>query len=222
MTKEAKDYAVLHVAHFVKTKDVVKQTPGQVFLWWQFRCRYEDVDGQFVLTAPAENLPWMCHLAATNEDARAIVRDMVASKLRANLPLSRAEALFAGNLLSDLLPALPRSKRGKKLTDNFERNVFIVMLARQLRGLFALDHSRNDDPKPNAPPKVSSADVISEAFIEQGRHEVTYRAVKEVLMNVTLRRYVDALERAILAAHNQEHPISNALATPPSVTEIRP
>lgn len=210
MTNNAAELAKTYVARFLATNDVKKQTPGQVLLWWHFGCHYISVGDKSVLTVPEENIGWVCRAALIDKDAREIARTMVASKLRVNYPISSDEAIFAGYLLSDLLPELEKTKRGKKLADNFERNVFIVMLARELRKLFEVDFLRNDEPRT---PKTSAADLISEAFQAAGRHEVTFRAVKEVLSNSALREYIDVLEGVIEPTSGDDPSSLKALAS---------
>ncbi|MES2844871.1 MAG: hypothetical protein V4747_07585 [Pseudomonadota bacterium] len=186
------------IRKYLSTDESDKLTPGELFLWWTFECQQqEDTSGNYIVSAPAASFDKLCFSAMSNADARSIVRRIVGSKLLANYPLRKEEAYIAGMLLNDSYPAFPvlqKAKPGRKLDENFARNVTIILLARQLRDAFGLKFTRNDEQKSG---NLSASDVISSAFISLGHHEVTVRTVKDVLTDRGMRRYVDALQKGI-------------------------
>lgn len=206
----ALDYATPLVAKWVAT-DCLKerQGPGDTFLWWS--CSLSQgitEDGRAFWDAPPVWLDYLSMNARSNGPARALLVKIVSSKLFSGVPLSRAEGQFAGLQLTESFPPLPK-KRGRNREENWERNIFAVYLASDVRSRFGLPLTRNEAAQTDR--HRSACDVVSEAFIRNKRHEVTFMTLTNLVGDKRLRKALEVLSNVIgesrtPAAANGPHP----------------
>lgn len=218
--KDVEAFVTQSIARFVASQNQWKMSAKELLYMWAHKYRWVETEGGIVLDAPPECTERMCGLCMYLPELRPFMKRVLSIKLEADFPLTKEERRLAGVMLRDGLPGKQIVRPGKKPSENLERNVFIVLLARNLNSWIGVDFIRNDEPKTQ---RVSAADLISAGFVAANRHEVTYRAVKEVLCDAKLRRYVDLLSRQIrdAKAFHDNHNHLNALAPRPSaVPEI--
>lgn len=199
----ALEYAKAKVFEWLDGSEVLtKATPSEIALWWVYDLRYVDLpNGGSIIDGPNRKLAALCNAAWSDEGARALFIGMVSSKLIYGYPLTQPEARFAGFLLNGSAPRITR-KAGRNVTDNLERNIFIFMLARDIRERFGLTLTRGDAAK-----KCQSAcDAVSLAFIHQNRNEVTFKTVKDLCNNKKLERFT-------LFVHREAEESNRRLAT---------
>lgn len=208
---EAVAYASQKVAEWVAwDAQAHVQDPKHVALWWLCGVRAcSSPDGFEYLDAPIASIATICEMAVDDASARVLLTEIVSSKLIARVALHPLESLFAGSVLGGFLPALPK-KTGQKRETKFRRNVFLVYLVTDIRLRFALDRTRNDEAKHSH----SGCDAVSDAFARNGRHEVTFRAVKDVMNDRRLRKIIEYITAAMDA--NREPPSLSALAGYPA------
>jgi hypothetical protein len=183
----AQEYANEAVAQWLDGAEVLdKPTHATVYLWWFYDLRHVDLpDGGIIVDAPEANLEALCDSAWDDAGARARALDIVSSKLIHAYRLTKFEARLAGFALSNRLPKITE-KAGRKVAENLDRNMFIYALVHAIRDRFGLKRTRGDAAKN----PQSACDVVSMAFIKHQRHEVTYKAVKEIVGNRKLEGFV--------------------------------
>lgn len=184
--RAARHLADQAVKKWLKSEVGRSRSAEEIAIWWVYGFEwFEGPRGSYIV-APKDIERMMFDRAATDPHARAVMLDKVWSKLVIGQSLTEAESIFAALALVNRLPAIAR-KRGKPRDALFERNFFIIGLANELIEYFhgSMKATRNDE---KCGPHESAADLISEAFAANGRHEVTYRAVKDVLTDRRLKR----------------------------------
>lgn len=214
---EAEEYANRVVKGFMEADDDWKLDEKSLFFLWSFKCRHEQLERGWLFTAPPECIDRMCELSIFYPDVRPVLRRLLSSKLEHGFALTEAESQVAGMMLAGKLPDAFIVRTGRKKSENLERNVLILMLAKHLRDEFGLKFTRNDEAKEHN----SAADVIARAFEANKRPDVplvTYRAIKEVFASSFIRKYVESIERQIREAldYQKNHNHMNALAPRPS------
>jgi len=193
----ALDYATRLVAEWIATDRLLKDRhgPEDTFLWWLCAVSQSTTeDGRVFWDA---HPVWLDHLAVkawSSVPARALLVRIVSSKLLIGVPLSMAEGQFTGLLLTESFPALPK-KRGRSREENWERNIFAVYLVSDVRSRFRLKPTRNEAPKKGV--HRSASDAVSEAFIRNGRHEVTFTTLTNLVGDKSLRKVLKVLGRVI-------------------------
>lgn len=216
--EEAQAYANDVVKRFMETDGDWKMGHKDLFFLWSFKCQYERLPNGWLFTAPPENMQKLCELAAFYGDVRPILRRLLSAKLEHGRMLTELESYTAGQMLAGKMPDPKTARAGRKKADNVERNVMIFFLAQHLRENFGVKFTRNDE----ATEHNSAADLIAQAFYLNRRPDVplvTFRAVKEVLTDKSVRSFVRSLEKQIAAATEYwatTSSIQNALAPQPS------
>lgn len=216
--EDAQAYANEVVKRFMEADTEWKLGHKDLFFMWAFKCQYERLPNGWLFTTPPENMLKLCELATFYDDVRPILRRLLAAKLEYGRMLSEAESYIAGQMLMGKLPDPKSARAGRKKADNAERNVMIFLLAQHLRDAFGLKFTRNDEVTEHN----SAADLIAQAFYLNRRPDVplvTFRAVKEVLTDKSVKNFVRSLEKQIAAASEYWATvggIQNALAPRPS------
>jgi hypothetical protein len=82
----------------------------------------------------------------------------------------------------------PKS-RGRSRTKNWERDAYVFKAIEDLVAEFGVRPTRNDVTTA----ADSACDLVSKAFKEAGEHTLTYKAVKAIWLNKTLRRQIEVV-----------------------------
>ncbi|MDF3856385.1 hypothetical protein [Paracoccus pantotrophus] len=209
--RTAAEFAAQEVAEWVASAPINRRSPGENLLWWKLGCDYRTGPRGSYIVMYDSMRAWLVSAAKHDAEARKLLCGIIASKLYSGVPLSEGEGWFAASVLDGTAPSLPK-RRGRSLSENHERDVFIVSMLATLVDDFGITATRND-----VSPRISACDLIAEAFASCGRHEVTYRAVKDVWTNKKFRILYDSLAAAVngeLAKRRekQEKGIMNALS----------
>ncbi|WP_147393069.1 hypothetical protein [Paracoccus siganidrum] len=208
----AADFANREVSRWISSETGIPQSPGEYLLWWKLGCEYRVGPNATYIVMYDCLRDWLVSAARCNADARKLLSRIASSKLHAGVALTKAESFFAASILDGTAPPLPK-KRGKTLSTNHERDVFIFTMMKELIDGFKINASRNDVSSEHA----SACDLIADAFAAYGRHEVTFRAVKDVWNNKQFRgryyRLADAVNAELAKQKDiQEAGPQNALA----------
>ncbi|WP_243611644.1 hypothetical protein [Shimia aestuarii] len=129
--------------------------------------------------------------AMQNEAANSLAREIVASRLLAEVFLPTHLAMFAALCVQGKANATQRKKPGKKRSRNWERDHFIICLVEQLVEECGVLATQNNQPSIKSPTPKSAAGIISQEFARHGVHETTPRAIKEVWSNRKKRQVTD-------------------------------
>lgn len=206
----ARNFASGEVKQWLQGGEIIgDESAREVLLWWMLdMCHNDDANGKPYVDAPLWAIDFLFTRAIHDEAARRLMTKLVASKLLSSLLLSKDEAVFAALALEGILPAI-KAKPGRKREANFNRNMFLVSLVDDLINRFGLPLSRNDATKQ----AQSACDAVAEAFAECGRHEITFKTVKDVCNDRRLRGVLMVINREIEASisRGSETP-RNALA----------
>lgn len=209
--KTAADFVNREVADWVATDIGDSRGPGEDSLWWILGCEYREGPDLTYIVLYDIMRDWLAHEAEHDSEARRLFTRIVSSRLMAGIPLQRSEGRIAAQLINGTIVPLPK-RRGKKLATNHERDVFIISLLLEVIERFDIVATRNDATAERS----SACDLVANAFAASNRHEVTFRAVKEIWNNTALRRRYHELAKIVhkeLARRKvaQESPV-NALA----------
>ncbi len=128
--------------------------------------------------------------AENHWDIEQLYRDVIAIKLSADVPLYSFEKLFLTKVLTGTWEAKTKKKRGGSFEKNWNRNFFIVLLILELRDSFNVTPTRNDEKKNGSGDSLfSGQDIVSKAFKNAGRNEVTPKVVKNAWTNSDVRKW---------------------------------
>lgn len=208
---QARAFVQGRVDFWLASAPTTKRGPNAEAIWWRLGFEYVEAEAGKYIVCYENGLPTLYEMAMIHEDVRQLFAQKVGSKLSAGVPLATTERTFAAMHLTGSLPEIHR-RPGRKSTDNFARNMFLQDVVLEISQIYDLRPTRNDVSSD----RTSVCDLVSDAFIARGRHEITYRTVKEVWADKELRSFQDDLRPVILAqaSERKRHPFNgtNALA----------
>lgn len=191
----ARLFANKEVKDFLRTEPNVGRGPMATVCWWGLNLSWrEGSDGLFA-EVPSGADEILVSLSLRYADVQDLVLQVIASRITSGQPLTKPFRQFASLALTGHLPK-PEVKRGPKSTHLFERNLFIIEMLKAIKSNFHLDPTHNDYRKQNSI-RHSGAEILSECFCANGRHEVTPRTVKEVWKNKTNQRWAERISKEL-------------------------
>lgn len=191
----ARRFADKEVKDFLSTEGGVRRGPMAIVCWWGFSLSWRDSSDGLFVEVPSGADEAIVSLAWRYADVRDLVLQVIASRIACGQTLTRPFRQFASLALTGSLPK-PDVKRGPKSSDLFERNLFIIEMLKAIKANYGLDPTHNDSRKPYSA-RLSGAEIVSECFCGQGRHEVTPRTVKEVWKSKTNQRWAERIGKKL-------------------------
>ncbi|WP_297781149.1 hypothetical protein [uncultured Roseovarius sp.] len=180
--------------------------PAAYYLWWHLNLSFaKGARGSFIRVSD-DAAAVLCNAALANADVRDLVLDIIATRIMNDMLLTDVLKDFAVAALLDRLPK-PKTKRGPKVSDRFERDMFIIWTLEAIEWKFGVPPTENDMRSGALPP--SGMGILAKCFADAGRHEVTARAVKDVWLDEKKRQNAKMIIAAILS---YEKPPVNCLA----------
>ncbi len=194
--KEASATANSEVGRFLEVH-IPSWGPIRQLLWYRCRMAYR--------TDPSGR-QWIDHdplceqklAAASYEEPEALelLREFLGANVAAQSPMSPLMCKMAGLLLRDKFP-VPNAKPGVRKSTRWERNHFIVLLVDKLVKEFSLAATQNEYRSLNSTRPPSAAKIVSDAFVQHGVHDVTQRAIREILGDGATRQEMSELDSAL-------------------------
>ena len=208
-TKAALAYAEKEVRDFLKAappRVEFGRGPVAYYLWWHLNLTWADGPRGPYINVSDTSASVLCILALEYEDVHNLVREIVASRINNDRPLTNDLKDFAFLALLDELPK-PRTKTGPKVSKHFERDMFIIWTLAEMEKNFGIDPTEGDERSARLPP--NGMGILAKCFRDGGRHEVTAKAIKDVWLDKKKRQKAHRISEAIA---NYKEPSVNSLA----------
>ncbi|MGR3548259.1 MAG: hypothetical protein ACU0DX_14085 [Roseovarius sp.] len=179
--------------------------PTAYYLWWHLNLSFaKGARGSFIRVSD-EAAAELCAAALVDADVRDLVTDIIATRINNDMPLTDDLKEFAYVALKNRLPK-PKTKRGPKVSDRFERDLFIIDTLEDIEKDFGIPPTENDDSKRVV--SSSGMGILAKCFHDNG-YSISARAIKDVWLDKKKRRKVKRIRAAI---NNYKLPPVNSLA----------
>jgi hypothetical protein len=132
-------------------------------------------------------------LGLIDEHVCGLMRTVVASQIEAGLCYDIWLRKFAAAYLNGTLAPIPKS-RGRQVSGNWDRNLFLIESIQTLTERFGLKPSRNEASAPDRATGQSASEILSDGFAKHNRHEVTPRAIEEVWKDKKVRNWASVIQ----------------------------
>lgn len=175
------------------------------FLWWHFNLSWADGPrGPYILVSDlAAGI--LCEVALEDADVRELVTDIIASRINNDISLTNDLKNFVFLALKNGLPK-PKTKPGTKVSQRFERDMFIIWTLSDIEKRFGVPPTENDSRSKAVSP--SGMGILAKCFRDNG-YGTSPKAMKDVWLNKKKRKWADQIAEAI---SNHKEPSQNAFA----------